>query len=92
MEPVFAENFDLDNIVTPVDVNKLVQALQEVNYEKTEIEYLKKGFTEGFDIGYKGSKMRQSKAKNLPLSVGSPIELWNNIIKEVKERRVAGTF
>ena len=46
----------------------------------------------GFDIGYAGPKIRQSTARNLPLTVGDPVDLWNNLIKEVESKRVAGPF
>ena len=62
------------------------------NYDVQEIEYLVKGFTTGFDIGYNGPKLRQSRAKILPIRVGSRTEMWNKLIKEVKLGRVAGPF
>ena len=53
---------------------------------------MEKGFSEGFDIGYRGPTNRQSNSKNIPLKVGSEVVLWNKIIKEVKLGRVAGPF
>ena len=63
--PEFAENLDLTNIVTPVDVRELVRLLRESKYDEQEIAYLENSFTYGFDIGYQGSKDRQSSAKNI---------------------------
>ena len=59
-EPVFHENFNLDDIVTPVKVNELVRLLKLSNYNEKEIEFLRRGFTTGFDIGYEGPINRQS--------------------------------
>ena len=88
----YAENFDLENIVTPIKVDALVKALEEAQYDKKEIAYLENGFRYGFNIGYQGSKIRKSTAKNIPLHVGSKTELWNKLIKEVEAKRVAGPF
>ena len=85
-------NFDLQNIHTPVQVSKLVNALREANYDSEEIRFLEKGFTEGFDIGYQGPELRQSESSNIPLTVGSKTELWNKLIKEVNLKRVAGPY
>ena len=90
----YYENFDLENIVTPVNVQILTEQLKLANYDTQEIEFLHKGFTEGFNIGYKGPSVRQSESKNIPIKegVGSKTELWNKLMKEVKLKRVAGPF
>ena len=62
-----AENFDLKNIATPVNVVALVEALQESNYDEEKTEFLWHGFTEGFDIGYAGPADRKSTAKTFLL-------------------------
>ena len=66
--------------------------MKNSDYDPDEIRFLEKGFSEGFDIRYRGPIERQSTAKNLPLKVGSKTELWNKIIKEVKAKRVAGPY
>ena len=66
--------------------------MRESKYDKQEIAYLENSFTYGFDIGYQGSRDRQSSAKNILLKVGSEVELWNKLIKEVRHQRVAGPF
>ena len=38
------------------------------------------------------SRVRQSQAKNLTLTVGNQVVLWNKIMKEVKLKRVAGPY
>ena len=91
-EAEFCENYDLDGIVTPIKIDKLVQLLEKYGYDKEETKFLKIGFTEGFDIGYQGPEVRQSNSRNLPLRVGSKVELWNKVMKEVKLGRVAGPY
>ena len=88
----YAENFDLTNVHTPVNADLLIQYLNASKYNAKEIEFLGDGFKHGFDIGYQGPKQRSSKSSNIPLKVGSPVELWNKLIKEVKAMRVAGPF
>ena len=60
------ENLNLTDIVTPIKVDQLMQMLLEMNYDREKIQFLKEGFTTGFDIGYNGPKVRQSRAKNIP--------------------------
>ena len=48
--------------------------------------------TNGFDIGYEGPQERKSESSNIPLTVGSKVELWNKLMKEVAAKRVAGPF
>ena len=90
----FYENFDLNNIVTPVNHKILQQLLVESVYDKNETEFLTKGFLEGFDIGYEGPTNRQDQSQNIPIRQGvrSKAEMWNKIMKEVKEKRYAGLF
>ena len=66
--------------------------MSQTGYDTKEIDYLHKGFTRGFDIGYHGPLICKSTAKNIPLKVGNEIILWNKLIKEVKLGRVAGPF
>ena len=82
----------MSNIITLINADRLLHELQTSLYDPDETHYLVQGFRNGFDIGYDGPKLRQSRAKNLPISVGSHTELWNKIIKEVKTGRVAGPF
>ena len=49
-------------------------------------------FRNGFDLGYRGPTEVKLKAPNLPFTVGDEIELWNKVMKEVKENRYAGPF
>ena len=83
---------DLKNIVTPLNVEKFAELLKNSNYDRAESVFLIDGFTNGFDIGYKGPKIRQSRAKNIPFTVGDKFDLWRKIMKEVKAGRYAGPF
>ena len=93
VEPVKEfQNFDLENIVTPINVTELKRLPVKHNYKKERTQFLLEGFTNGFDIGYSRPVERQSRAKNLPISIGSPVELWNKIMSEVEAGRFAGPF
>ena len=86
------EELEWRDIVTPIQVNKLEQLLTESNYDANKTRLLGDGFKNGFDLGYRCPKNRQDEANNLPFRVGTPTELWNKVMKEVKEHRFAGPF
>ena len=86
------ENYDLENLETPLDVNKYQQLLFESDYDKVEADFLVDGFRNGFDIGYKGPEICQSQSRNIPFTVGNHTDMWNKIMKEVKLKRVTGPF
>ena len=81
-----------DNIITPIDANRLESLLIESEYDCCKTEHLIKGFRTGFSLGYEGPSRRQDKSENLPFTIGSPTEMWNKIMKEVKLNRYAGPF
>ena len=89
---MWAENFDLDNIYTPVDADKFEQLLIESGYEESKRRFVVNGFRYGFPLRYLGNQQPKRLAPNLKLCVGSKTILWNKIMKEVKEKRVAGPF
>ena len=90
---ITAENFDLENIRTPIDVSRLIKLLEQANYKPdAELRFLKEGFTEGFSIGYEGPTKRRDTAKNIPFTVGSKYDMWEKIMKELKEGRLAGPY
>ena len=66
--------------------------LIQSGYDINETNYLVDGFTNGFEIGYEGSTKVKMKSPNLRLRVGSKLELWNKMMKEVKDKRFAGPF
>ena len=87
------ENFDLDNIKTPVDVEAFSKLLHDSKYDAKETDFLIDGFKNGFSIGYEGKTDVQITAPNLKFrEVGNPTILWNKVMKEVKEGRYAGPF
>ena len=90
--PLYFENFDLQNVVTPVRAQVLKNLLVESNYCPKLTEYLIKGFEGGFTLGYSGLATLQRFAPNLKLRIGSKTKLWNKVMKEVKLKRYAGPF
>ena len=67
--------------------------LTESMYDKDEIQFLYDGFSNGFEIGYEGKRSNiQHTAPNLKLNMGSEIDLWNKVMKEVKLKCYAGPF
>ena len=90
---MYFENFDLENVVSPVNVDMLEALLRESQYDEEETRFLTHGFRFGFDIGFRGNiKNVRRTAPNLKLRVGSEVILWNKIMKEVKLKRYAGPF
>ena len=85
-------NLDLQHIVTPIDVNKFIKLLDDANYDRQEILFLKKGFTKGFSIGYQGSTNRQDTFKNIPFTIGDKFDMWEKIMKKEGAGRYAGAF
>ena len=92
LEVLYYENFDLDTVVSSVNVNALKQLLEETNYDKNKTKWLVESFQNGFNLGYQGRTDIQRKAPNLKLRIGSPTVLWNKVMKEVKLKRFAGPF
>ena len=89
---LYYENFNLTDVVTPVNATRLINDLKLAKYDPDEIEFLCNGFVNGFDIQYNGPKLRQSTSENILFTVGNKTELWNKVMKEVKYDRVAGPF
>ena len=80
------------DIETPVNVLKLEEFLVQSHYSELETRFLLDGFRQGFSIRYEGPQNHESTSKNLPFTVGSPVQLWNKIMKEVGLNRVGGPF
>ena len=82
-----------DDIVTPIKVLVLAELLHASKFPKKKSRVLLDGFTKGFDIGYRGPENRTDLSRNIPFyEVGSELELWEKIMKEVKVRRYSGPF
>ena len=58
--PDFETNLNLTEIETPVNPELLIEKLIEADFDPNEVAFLKKGFQEGFDIGYNGPENRTS--------------------------------
>ena len=90
---LYYENFDLDNVVTPVRARELQCLLEESGYDENKTKKLVKNFKTGFSLGYVGPQNIQITAPNLKFrGVGNKIILWNKVLKEVKLLRFAGPF
>lgn len=88
-----AKNLNLDNIVTPIDADKLEEFLIISGYDEQKKNFLIHGFKEGFSPEYEGPLVKCKRtAPNLKLRVGSKIELWNKVMNEVELGRYAGPF
>ena len=83
----------MENVVTPVDVDKLEELLVETNYDRNKTKSLVDGFRYGFRLGYQGNRKVKMKSPNLKFrEVGNEIELWNKVMKEVKLKRYVGPY
>ena len=86
------ENYNVEDIVTPVDVVAFKNLLVETGYNPRKINFLYEGFTHGFSLEFEGNRNVSRCAPNLKLTIGSRVELWNKVMKEVAEKRYAGPF
>ena len=67
--------------------------LDHFGYDEQKVQFLHLGFKEGFSLKYQGPLLEvQREAPNLKLRVGSHLELWNKVMKEVQLGRFAGPF
>lgn len=87
-----AHNFDMTSIITPINIDAYARLLKASNFDPDRSKQLVTGFQQGFDLGYRGPTDRQDLSNNLKLRVGNNTELWNKVIKEVKEKRICGPF
>ena len=85
-------NYDLTNIYTPVNADRLESLLNETHYDHNKTRTIVNGFRNGFDLGYRGPKKLQQKSPNLKFVIGNQTELWNKVMDEVKLKRFAGPF
>ena len=86
------QDLNWTNIVTLIKIQPIRQLLTEAGYDLEITQKLVSGFTNGFNIGYQGPMNRRNFSRNLPFRVGSKLELWNKVMKEVQASRYAGPF
>ena len=86
------ENYDLDSIVTPVNATLFERLLKESQCDEDKIQFIANGFRNGFPLKFEGDQNVLRDAENLKLRIGSPTELWNKLMKEVKEKPVARPY
>ena len=92
-EILYFTNYNLSEIVTPVKADRLRSLLEDVGYDMEKTQYLFNEFTEGFSLCYQGPLSTGKRlAPNLKLRVGSKVELWNKMMKEVELGRFAGPY
>lgn len=89
---IYAQNYDLDSVATPVRVEELRKLLLQTNYPQDKTNYLVEGFTHGFDIGFYGPRNVVRETPNMKFCTGTRIDLWNKIMKEVQEGHTAGPY
>ena len=82
----------MDNIVSPVKAEVLEDLLFQTGYSQHETRFLTDGFKNGFSTGYAGSMSVKQSSENLRFRIGSKLELWNKVMKEVEVSRYAGPF
>ena len=56
---LYYENFNLTDVITPVNASKLEQLLIDSKYDSNETTFLVNGFKNGFPLGYAGPKMQK---------------------------------
>ena len=66
--------------------------LKEAQYDERETKFLVDGFRTGFPLNYQGNTKVKMKSPNLKITIGTEIDLWNKVMKEVKLKRYAGPF
>ena len=93
-EVFYHYNYNLTQIVTPVNANRLEFMLHKSGYDEVETAFLVDGFHNGFDLGYCGPTKRQDRSKNIPFinGIGDKFVLWEKVMKEVQAKRYAGPF
>ena len=85
-------NFDLENVITPINIDELDHLLRASGYEDESRIFLVKGFAKGFSLGYQGPVHRKNRSKNIQFTVGDKETMWSKIMKEVDCGRYAGPF
>ena len=89
----YFHNFDLENIITPVDVDQYESLLLKSRYNLSETSFLVESFKNGFSLGYCGQEDVKIKSPNLKITGPQDLDIiWNKVMKEVEHKRYAGPF
>lgn len=92
MEVLQESNFDLHTIVTPINIPRFKKLLLDSGYDNELSHYLIDGLTNGFRIGFNGPRDIIREAPNMKFTTGTKVDLWNKLMKEVKEKHTAGPY
>ena len=76
----------------PVNPDQFEILLKKTAYREEEINFIYQGFRHGFDLQYTGPKNRCNTSKNIPFTVRDELDMWNKVMKEVREERFAGPY
>ena len=82
----------MENVVTPVNVDRLEELLKASRYDVGKTNKLVNEFRDGFSLGYAGNLKVKKMSPNLKLTVGNETVLWNKVMKEVKLKCFAGPY
>ena len=86
------ENYDLESIITPVNIPVCKRLLERSNFDREKSDFLLKGFTKGFSLEYEGPTRVRKFSPNLKLVVDDEVDLWNKVMKEVQLERYVGPY
>lgn len=73
-------------------MDRYEQLLRASNYDSQKSDYLLDGLRNGFRMGFNGPRDIIREAPNMKFHVGDKFDLWNKIMKEVKEKHTAGPY
>lgn len=73
-------------------MDKYERLLIQSNYDPRMTAYLVDGLRNGFRMGFTGPRDITRESPNMRFHVGDKIDLWNKIMKEVRENHTAGPF
>ena len=82
----------MTDIVTPVNVKQLNYLLKLTKYDNNKTKFLTDGFSQGFDLGYRGASYIKITSPNLKFAIGNKRILWDKMMTEVEKGRYAGPF
>ena len=89
--PIEHQDSKLCTVCTPVNTSLLVECLSS-HPDKRFVNYIAKGFKEGFRIGFDWSRAHQSANHNMPSAALHAEVIEENIRGEIEEQRLFGPF